>query len=228
MSSTAGLSFLTGDDFSVVEGPNGRPIMVHQFRGLSMVMFYSNSCSHCQTLLPVFKELPKVVNGAHFALANVSSNKSIVAKARSTNTPIEYVPLVIFYVDGAPFAQYTGEHNLQAIVGFIKEMAQRARSRQQFAPSRPGVTPIAQEAEPQQQQRMPPQQPPMQQQQANPNAGGFGVPAAMTRGNNGQGGVPTRPPQQQQQEAPPTPLDEESMPYKPNKACYMSFDDFYG
>ena len=74
----------------------------------------------------------------------------------------------------------------------------------------------------QQQQAMPPKQ-----AASNPNAGGFGVPAAMTRGNNGQAAAAAAQSAQRAQEA-ATPLDEESRPYKPTQACYMSFDDFYG
>ena len=140
---TSGLHFLSSDDFNTVEGPNGSPIMVQPIRGLSMVMFYSNSCTHCQTLMPLFKKLPEVVKGASFALANVSTHKAIVAKSRGTNTQIDYVPMVIFYVDGAPFAQYTGNHNMNELIGFIKEMATRAQQKQQFA-SAPQRTPVAQ------------------------------------------------------------------------------------
>lgn len=219
---TSGLHFLSGDDFNTVEGPNGSPIMVQPIRGLSMVMFYSNSCTHCQTLMPLFKKLPEIVKGASFALANVSTHKAIVAKSRNTNTQIDYVPMVIFYVDGAPFAQYTGNHNMNELVGFIKEMATRAQQKQQFA-SAPQRTPVAQQA-PQQAMpaRAPQNMPPPQ-----------GVPAAMTRPGNGggMGNGPQLPPQGPPQGAPQqqaAPIDSEPRPHKPSMVCYVSWDDAYG
>ncbi len=222
---TSGLHFLSGDDFNTVEGPNGSPIMIQPIRGLSMVMFYSNSCTHCQTLMPLFKKLPEIVKGANFALANVSTHKSIVAKSRGTNTQIDYVPMVIFYVDGAPFAQYTGNNNMNELVGFIKEMATRAQQKQQFA-SAPQRTPVAQQGMPPQQQQMAPRQP---QNMPPPQ----GVPAAMTRPGNGggMGNGPQLPPQGPPQGAPQTqqaPIDSEPKPHKPSMVCYVSWDDAYG
>ncbi len=220
------MHFLSGDDFQVVEGPSGKPLMVNGLRGLSMVMFYSNNCEHCQTMMPIFKQLPSLVKGAQFAIANVSTHKAIIAKSRGTNTQIDYVPLVIFYVDGMPFAQYTGNHDIKEVIAFIQEMAQRAQKKQQFAaPARPGTTPVGQgvpSIPPQQQQqmRMASQQPNLPQP----------TPSAMTRPGNrqqpmmsGDGAGPSM-----QQQAPPAPIDEENRPYKPSAVCYMSFDEVYG
>ena len=222
---TSGLHFLSSDDFSVVEGPNGAPLMVQPIRGLSMVMFYSNSCTHCQTLMPLFKKLPEVVKGANFALANVSTHKAIVGKSRGTNTQIDYVPLVIFYVEGSPFAQYTGNHTMEELLSFIKEMASRAQQKQQFA-SAPQRTPVA--------QAQPPQAPPRAPQNAPLPQG---VPSAMTRPGNGGGMGGPPPPQggqggmgagQGASQGGQAPIDSEPKPHKPSMVCYVSWEDAYG
>ena len=217
---TSGLHFLSSDDFSVVEGPNGAPLMVQPIRGISMVMFYSNSCTHCQTLMPLFKKLPEVVKGANFALANVSTHKAIVAKSRGTNTQIDYVPLVIFYVDGAPFAQYTGNHNMEELLGFIKKMASEAQKKQQFS-SANQRTPVAPQGG-QQQMQVPPRAP------QNPQLP-QGVPSAMTRPGNGGGpGGPPMPQGGQGAQGGQAPIDSEPKPHKPSMVCYVSWEDAYG
>ncbi len=227
MSGASALHFLSNDDFALAEGNNGRPVMAIPGMGnMCLVLFYSTTCEHCKTLKPIFSQLPSVIRGVQFAMVNISTNKGIIAKAQRTNTPIEYVPLVIFYVNGMPFAQYTGNHSLGEIADFIKKMAERVQQKQQFAPA-PQRTPV--------QQEMPPQAPPQQQQMMRQAAMPQTMPSAVTRPGNGGNGFNGPPPAHMQQHgvmpAKPvakTPLDEESRPYKPTQACYMSFDDVYG
>ena len=228
MSGASGLHFLTNDDFRLVEGSNGRPIMATGIPGLSLVLFYTTTCKHCETLKPIFSQLPSVIRGPNFAMVNISTNKGLIKKAEGTNTKIEYVPLVIFYVDGIPFSQYTGSHNLNEIVAFVKEMAARVQQKQQFA-GPPPRTPVQQEMAPAGRggQMRPMMQPgtaglpqPMPSAVTRPGNGGNGFNGPAPGGMGG--GVPAAPPGPSK-----APIDEESRPYKPTLSCYVSWDDAY-
>ena len=43
-------------------------------------------------------------------------------KNQEKNLPITYVPLILFYVNGIPYVQYTGEYNLEHILIFINRV----------------------------------------------------------------------------------------------------------
>ena len=112
------LLFLSADDFVVQQGEKG-PLLCHEIRGFSLVMFYSTKCVYCQKLIPTFKRLPDIVNGCQFGMINVSTNKHLIQMARQTITPIEYVPLIILYINGRPYMRYEGAPEENDIRRFI-------------------------------------------------------------------------------------------------------------
>lgn len=117
-----GLLYLTGDDFSVSQGTKGK-ILTHSIKkGYSLVLFYSNQCSHCQTLIPIFKKLPDIVNGCYFALVNISQNKDVIDKSKVCVAPITYVPFIVMYINGNPYIKYNGPANIEEIKRFILEV----------------------------------------------------------------------------------------------------------
>lgn len=116
------LLFLGTDDFFVHNGA-----LCTELSGFSMLFFYSSQCQHCQKFGPLFQELPKQVMRCSFGMINVGKNKRIVNVAQNTSTPITFVPLIIMYVNGVPFAQYSGEYTQASIQRFIYTMSTRAR-----------------------------------------------------------------------------------------------------
>lgn len=64
--------FLEARDFSIRPGENGQVLfLTYQPRGLTLVLFYSNDCPHCEALIKQFKQLPSIINGCQFAMVNV-------------------------------------------------------------------------------------------------------------------------------------------------------------
>ncbi len=114
------LSFLDSDDFSIKNGNNGQ-LLCHDLQHVSLVLFYSTHCGFCQKLIPIFKQLPTLVNGCQFAEINVSVNKRVVEMSQTTITPIKYVPLIIMYVNGTPSMEYKGAYDIREIRKFIME-----------------------------------------------------------------------------------------------------------
>ena len=116
------LLFLSSDDFRVQPTENGSIVCV-DIMGFSLVLFYSTHCVYCQQLIPVFKDLPQIINGCQFGLINVSTNRNIVFMAKDTLTPIRCVPLLILYVNGRPYRRYQGPPTAGDIKSFIIQMA---------------------------------------------------------------------------------------------------------
>lgn len=102
------LLYLRANDFKVVTTEAG-PMLHNVINGFSLILFYSPRCQHCQTFIPKFKSLPSIVNGCQFGIIDISQNRNVVEVAnKSTITPIPYVPLLILYLHGKPYAKYEG------------------------------------------------------------------------------------------------------------------------
>lgn len=138
----SGLLFLTSGDFNVQRGSKG-PILCHGIKGYSLIMFYSTHCPKCQTMIPVFKRLPGTIGGCQFGMVNVGNNRKCIEMAKQTVTPIQYVPLIILYINGKPFMRYPAERpgTIENLQKFVIEIAENVRQKQQFTRSK-ADTPI--------------------------------------------------------------------------------------
>lgn len=128
-----GLFFLTQEDFSVSKGVKGN-ILTTGIPGVSVVLFYSTRCEHCQGLLPLFKKLPGAVSGCQFGMINISvgKNKDVVLKSRNTITDIKVVPYILLFVNGRPYMRYVGPHTIENISKFIYEVSQKVHSKEKL------------------------------------------------------------------------------------------------
>lgn len=128
----SGLLFLSSNDFEVIRGTKGN-IMCHSIPGFSLILFYSNQCEHCNTLLPIFRKLPGTVGGCQFGMINVSLNKDCIKKARDTIAPITYVPYILLYINGKPFMKYQGPYDSNEIKKFVIAVAEKVQNKQKFS-----------------------------------------------------------------------------------------------
>jgi len=125
------LIFLTEDDFTIFSGRKG-PEMCVGIQNFSLILFYSNQCSYCQSLIPIFKNLPNAIGNCHFGMVNISNNRGLVALSQQTTTPLTYVPYIVLYINGHPFMLYEGPPDINIIGEFIHKVANDVRSRQAF------------------------------------------------------------------------------------------------
>jgi thiol-disulfide isomerase/thioredoxin len=128
----SGLLFLTSDDFQVQRGTKGN-IMCHGIPGFSLILFYSTHCTHCQTLIPIFKKMPGTINGCQFGMINVSTNRKCVQMSKNSIAPVSYVPYIVLYINGRPFMVYKGPYDEGEIRRFIIEVANSVQKKQQFS-----------------------------------------------------------------------------------------------
>jgi thiol-disulfide isomerase/thioredoxin len=123
----SGLLFLTSDDFTIQQGVKG-PILATNIQGYSLILFYSTQCKHCQSLIPIFKQLPGSIGGCQFGMINVSQNKQCIMMSRNTVAPIKVVPYIILYIGGRPYMRYNGPHDPKEIGRFIIEVVHKLQS----------------------------------------------------------------------------------------------------
>ena len=122
----SGLLFLTTEDFHISKGNNGN-IMCTNIPGFSLILFYSTQCSHCNILIPIFKQLPVNLGGCQFGMINVSLNKDCIFMSRDTISDIKVVPYIILYINGKPYMRYQGPHNTNEISRFIIEVSSKVQ-----------------------------------------------------------------------------------------------------
>lgn len=117
---TGSLLFLEeGDFFTSTDSTYNRLSLCHNIQGFSVLLFYSNRCVHCQQVLPIFMRLPQLVNGCQFGIVNVSTNRRLIEITKQTTSPINYVPLIILYINGRPYMKYDGPKTDVEIRKFI-------------------------------------------------------------------------------------------------------------
>lgn len=130
----SGLLFLSNEDFNLVDGTRGK-IMCHSIPGMSLILFYSTLCEHCQNLIPIFKLLPGTLGGCQFGMINVSTNRECVKMSQGTIAPITYVPYIVLFIQGKPFMKYQGPHDINEIKRFVYEVSQKMCNKQKFTDS---------------------------------------------------------------------------------------------
>lgn len=78
--------------------------------GFSFVIFTSKRCVICKDILPIFIRLSNHITGCTFVEMDVDQNQQKIRSiAAKTSTPIDFVPYILFYVNGRPTARYIPE-----------------------------------------------------------------------------------------------------------------------
>jgi thioredoxin-like negative regulator of GroEL len=128
----SGLLFLSTPDFSLTKGTKG-PLLSNKIRGFSLILFYSTQCQYCHELIPIFNRLPRVIQGCSFGMVNITRPecRSLIGMSRQSIAPIEYVPLIILYIDGKPMFRYEGSYTENDIRTFISDVYTNFKDRQQ-------------------------------------------------------------------------------------------------
>jgi len=123
----SGILFLSKSDFKLKQGDKGMILALNcqMNGGMTLVLFYTNECPHCEHIIKIFKQLPHRINGCSFAPINLTLQKEIVEISQQTIAPITYVPDLILYVNNSPFVRYDGNPNIESIVHFLSEMNQK-------------------------------------------------------------------------------------------------------
>lgn len=88
-------------------------------RGSTLLLFFTTNCKFCPKVRNIFNNLVSEVTNCHIGITNLSLNSNLLQKSATSNTPITYVPLIIFYKDGIPYKHFTGEITKKNLLEFI-------------------------------------------------------------------------------------------------------------
>ena len=89
------LIFLTNNEF-ILKEINKSKVLCNPIPGFCLVLFYSTECSHCKTLIPIFRKLPGTIGGCQFGVINISKNKQTIKDSVDSTTPLKFfVPLYL-------------------------------------------------------------------------------------------------------------------------------------
>ena len=98
--------YLRPDNFFV----NQYGELCNTVKGMSFVMFTSKQCVFCHEIQPTFKKLSKCIRGCTFVEMDVDQQyQKIRSIASSSSTPINFVPYLLFYINGRPMSRYVPE-----------------------------------------------------------------------------------------------------------------------
>lgn len=99
--------YVQPDNFFVSSQTNE---LCHIVRGFSFVLFTSKQCVFCKDIEPVFRNLSNHIDGCTFIEMDVDQQRQKIRTiAAGSTTPINYVPYLLFYINGRPTARYVPE-----------------------------------------------------------------------------------------------------------------------
>lgn len=130
------LLYFLPKDFEVVQNERGNNELQLKIEEPTLVLFYNETCSFCKVFLHDYRKLTRRAN-INIAMCNVNDVRgftqvgrkivSIQSMSENTTTPIEFVPLFLFYNRRVPLIQYEGERTLSSIYKFTEDMLDEVR-----------------------------------------------------------------------------------------------------
>lgn len=113
------LLFFSEQDFAL-SSKDGMKFLGVRCKGLTFLLFFSTQCPTCHDFISVVKKLPFQYKESKFGLYHIKDGHDKIVKASmGTTTEIKYVPYLVLYNDGIPFALYEGPPDTDKIIQFI-------------------------------------------------------------------------------------------------------------
>lgn len=123
--------FLTPEDFYVANGE-----LVLKIPGFAFIFFMSKECTFCDDVKPAFNRVSQMIQGCTFAYMDVDQKQQqIVTMSHQTGAPIQYVPLLLLFVNGRCVGKFTPDednpsNNLTKMTNFIMASASKTTGQQ--------------------------------------------------------------------------------------------------
>lgn len=119
------VTYLSEKDFFLSKGDKN--VLCTTKKGISVVMFSSRRCKHCEETYPIFTKLStydfKVPCSYNILL--VEDNINVVISSQKSTSPVKATPHIIIYVNGRPSMAYTGDRDLKSMSAFFYEFLSR-------------------------------------------------------------------------------------------------------
>ena len=116
--------FLGIDDFESRVGPKGK-LLLTQISGLSLILFYDAQAQVTPIYLNLLKTIQPHLSGCQIGRCIVNYNNKQFFKDF-----IQFVPILILYINGIPQVAYSDEPNPNNVILFVNEYTKRFTQRQ--------------------------------------------------------------------------------------------------
>lgn len=100
------LHFLKSSDYHIGTNREGDKVLAHRIKGYSVILFYSNLESVSSQIKTIFMQLAGSIGGCIFGVTNIQHAANCQRMSTKTITPIDSVPIIMFYSDGIPHVKY--------------------------------------------------------------------------------------------------------------------------
>jgi len=118
------LLFLNSADFRLEEeeGKTTGTLLCEKTSELLIVLFYSTNCPHCGPARATFNTVvSQFVQGCKFGMINITQNPKVTHLAKTSKTPIRYVPFILAFFRGRPLADYKSAITQPNLVQFVQQ-----------------------------------------------------------------------------------------------------------
>lgn len=116
------LYVLEDEHFSLLLSKSGSKILCTGILDISLVLFYTPDCEYCPEIKECFKALSQLSKGVKFCVCNVKQCPNVVKMSKESTTVLQYVPYVLCFINGKPYAKYDGERSIKGIKDFIQQV----------------------------------------------------------------------------------------------------------
>lgn len=107
----------------VILGTQNKSLGIN-IQGPVLVFFKMQTSDPSNEFEPIFTKLAGIDNRVSYGILDVVLNKDVIIWSRSTSTPIQVVPVLILYINGRPFAKFSGTKNIPSLQSFITQALQ--------------------------------------------------------------------------------------------------------
>lgn len=109
---------LTEQHFALQQSQK-KNVMMLKVQGPVVVFFKTRGCASCAKFEPIFAGVANSDNRVQYGVIDLSVHANVAKMSASTTTPIQAVPFILLYLNGKPFARFTGKKDAASLSSFI-------------------------------------------------------------------------------------------------------------
>jgi thioredoxin-like negative regulator of GroEL len=110
------ITVLSAEDFTITKDS----LTLVTFQEPTLVFFYSTKCEFCYSAIPVIRGISSKLPKIRTTMVNVTHSPQVVAMAKQTKQPIEYVPLIYFFNHHRPLFKFSGTITEPNLMEFLQ------------------------------------------------------------------------------------------------------------
>lgn len=114
------LHILEDQHFNLLLSNKGSKFLCTGIQGISLILFYTPDCEYCGEIKESFKALSQLIRGVKFGTCNLRQCPKTRQLSRESTTVLQYVPYVLCFVNGKPYAKYDGDRSIKGLKDFIQ------------------------------------------------------------------------------------------------------------